>query len=205
MNADDLIGLQEPWTRLHKRVLDTPGAIVDLGCVTWDWSQRFFGTKRVIGADPFETDPKVVGVELFPGIVTAVRGQVKISREGTGSSTHSLADSVDVEAITIVDLLDRFHVDEIAALKINTEGSEYELLIGMSEKLFARIDQIAVSFHDFVGLGEAGVAAWHDDVFVAHDGHHRAVTGKAEIDDLLADGRRRRRQLHLGETGFAAF
>jgi hypothetical protein len=153
MGESDLIGLEEPWTRLHRRVLETPGAIIDLGCATWDWSRRFFGTKRVVGADPFETDPKIVGVDLFQGVVTTVRGRVLISREGNGSSTRSTSNAVEVEAITFADLLDRHHVDEVAALKINTEGSEYELLIAMSEKQLARIDQIAVSFHDFNGLG----------------------------------------------------
>lgn len=172
---EDLIGLAEPWTRLHRRVLQAPGSVVDLGCLTWDWSSRFFGTKRVIGADPFETDPRVEGVELFQGVVTVVRGRVQISREGTGSSTHSSSNViVEVPAITLGDLLERHQVTDIAALKINTEGSEYELLINLSEPLISKIDQIAVSFHDFVGIGSArSVAAvldylrnWYDVVMI---------------------------------------
>jgi Methyltransferase FkbM domain len=149
----DLISVGEPWTRLHRRVFDVPGVVIDLGCAMWDWSGRFFGRKPVLGADPFETDPKISGVDLFQGVVTTVRGQVQISRDGIGSSTRgSTKDAVLVEAITLEDLLERYRVTEIAALKINTEGSEYELLINMHEKLLARIDQIAVSFHDFIGL-----------------------------------------------------
>lgn len=151
----DLVGLSEPWTRLHRRVADHPGAIVDLGCATWDWTQRFFGKKRVVGVDPFENDPNVADVQLFQGLVTSVRGHVLISREGTGSSTHSRTNVVSVESITFADLLDRYRVDQIAALKINTEGSEYEILINLSEQQLARIDQIAVSFHDFIGIGSA--------------------------------------------------
>lgn len=149
----ELIGLSEPWTRLHRRVAETPGAIVDLGCATWDWSKRFFGKKHVVAADPFETDPGVEHVDFFQGVVTSVRGRVQISRNGTGSSTHSTVNAVEVPAITFADLLARHSVDRIAALKINTEGSEYELLINLSEKQIAAIDQIAVSFHDFIGIG----------------------------------------------------
>ncbi len=155
IKEEELIGLSAPWTRLHRRVTDAPGTIVDLGCATWDWSQRFFGAKRVVGADPFEADPKVNGVEFFQGVVTVVRGHVQISREGTGSSTRCTANAVEVPAITLVDLLSRYNVEEIAALKINTEGSEYELLINLPEKLISKIDQIAVSFHDFIGIGSA--------------------------------------------------
>ena len=151
----DLVGLSEPWTRLHYRVADHPGAIVDLGCATWDWTQRFFGKKRVVGVDPFETDPKVADVELLQGIVSSVRGQVLISREGTGSSTRSRTNGVSVESITFADLLERYRVDQIAALKINTEGSEYEILINLTEQQLSQIDQIAVSFHDFIGIGSA--------------------------------------------------
>lgn len=155
IREQELIGLAEPWTRLHRRVAEVPGAVVDLGCATWDWSSRFFGTKHVVGADPFETDPAVGGVDFFQGVVTVVRGRVQISREGTGSSTRNRANGVEVPAITLADLLALYQVDEIAALKINTEGSEYELLINLPENLISKIDQIAVSFHDFIGIGSA--------------------------------------------------
>lgn len=174
IKEEDLIGLTEPWTRLHRRVQQAPGAIVDLGCAKWDWSGRFFGTKKVVGADPFEIDPRVEGVELFQGVVTVVRGRVQISRAGTGSSTHSTSNLIEVPAITLVDLLDRHGVTDVAALKINTEGSEYELLINLSESLISRIDQIAVSFHDFIGIGShKSIAAvldylrnWYDVVMI---------------------------------------
>lgn len=153
IKEEDLVGLAEPWTRLHRRVVEVPGAVVDLGCATWDWSRRFFGNKHVVAADPFEVDPGAPGVDFFPGVVTAVRGRIQISREGTGSSTHHTSNLIEVPAITLADLLERYHVDEVAALKINTEGSEYELLINLSEQQLSRIDQIAVSFHDFIGIG----------------------------------------------------
>jgi len=174
IKEEDLIGLSEPWTRLHRRVTDAPGAVVDLGCATWDWSQRFFGTKSVVGADPFETDPKVAGVDFFQGVVSVVRGHVQISREGTGSSTRGTTNVVEVPAITLSDLLEHHRVAEIAALKINTEGSEYELLINLPEHLIYKIDQIAVSFHDFIGIGSAKTVEavlgylrnWYDVVMI---------------------------------------
>ena len=168
---EDLVGLGQPWTRLHRRVYDHPGAIVDLGCASWDWSQRFFfGKQHVVGVDPFETDPDIEGVDLFQGVVTSVRGQVLVSREGIGSSTRSPVGAVAVESITLADLLARYSIDQVAALKINTEGSEYEILIHLTDQEIERIDQIAVSFHDFKGIGSPGaveavrgfLSRWYD-------------------------------------------
>lgn len=140
---------EEAWMGVHRRVFEVPGDVVDLGCVRWDWSSRFFGKKRVIGVDPFATLPGQRNVELFQGVVTPVRGLVRISGDGIHSSVRASDTSVAVESITFADLLERYKVERVSVLKINTEGSEYELLITMLPALLQRIDQIAVSFHDF--------------------------------------------------------
>ena len=142
----------EPWTRVHRRVWECSGAIVDLGCASWDWSQRFFGKKRVLGADPFETAPSVVGVDLWKGAVTATSGEVRIHPNGHGSSTRfgAAEQTTLVQAITLDDLLLRHAITDIAVLKLNVEGSEIEILMTLPERLFDRVDQIAVSFHDFI-------------------------------------------------------
>ena len=56
------------WYRFHPRVWSHKGAIVDLGCLGWDWSKCFLGKKRVIGADPNESIiPE--GAELYNGFI----------------------------------------------------------------------------------------------------------------------------------------
>ena len=152
IRQEDLVGLSEPWTRVHRRVWDHPGAIVDLGCASWDWSQRFFGKKRVLGADPFETDPQVPGVEIWRGAVSATPGTVRMVQSGHGSSTRfaPTAPTTSVEAFSLKDLLQRYGVTDVSVLKLNVEGAEVEILMTLPEQLFASIDQIAVSFHDFL-------------------------------------------------------
>jgi hypothetical protein len=142
----------EPWTRLHRRVWDHPGAIVDLGCASWDWSQRFFGKKRVVGVDPFENDPGVAGVEIWKGAIAATPSVLKMKLNGHGSSTRFAATdhTTPVEALSLLDLFQRYNIADVSVLKLNVEGSEIEILMTMPERLFECVDQIAVSFHDFL-------------------------------------------------------
>ena len=44
----------------------------------------------------------------------------------------------------------RFNIDEVAILKINIEGAEYPLLASMDTEDFKKINQIAISFHDWM-------------------------------------------------------
>jgi len=141
----------EPWTRVHRRVWEHPGAIVDLGCASWDWSGRFLGKKRVLGVDPFETSIPH-GAEFWQGAVSVSSGTVKMLKNGHGSSTRGAEAQLreTVPAIALAEMLRQRDVTSVSVLKLNVEGSEVEILMTLPEALFASIDQIAVSFHDFL-------------------------------------------------------
>jgi FkbM family methyltransferase len=57
---------------------------------------------------------------------------------------------ISVEMITLSDIFKMFHLKKIDLVKIDIEGSEWELLDNFSEKDFRRVDQVAVEFHDFI-------------------------------------------------------
>jgi hypothetical protein len=42
-----------------------------------------------------------------------------------------------------------YNIDKVSLLKLNIEGSEYPLLNSMGKDDFEKIDQIAVSFHNW--------------------------------------------------------
>lgn len=140
-----------PHTTLHTRVWQHPGAIVDVGCAGWDWSNVFLGKKRVIGLDPDLSVPVVAGAELMQTQLGASNGVV--SFQGS-TGFHVDNDSANVPQSPIWSWKRFVHaaIDSrgVAALKINAEGAEWPLLASMDEDDFAHIDQIAVSFHDFV-------------------------------------------------------
>lgn len=136
-------------TTLHTRVWQHPGAIVDIGCAGWDWCNIFLGKKRVIGVDPDLTVVPVPGAELMQTQIGCANGVVSFQ-----GSTNFRVDSAEVPQVSMW-TWKRFvkaAIDKkgIAALKINAEGAEWPLLASMGSDDFESIDQIAVSFHDFV-------------------------------------------------------
>lgn len=138
------------WSTLDDRVWEHPGAVVDLGCDPWDWSRVFLGRKRVIGVDPFAAP--VDGAELFRGVIGPDEGTTTISVDGDASTIlRPKAGSQTVVPMITWDIFrTRFAIERIAVLKINVEGSEYDIIRQLAKTKFEGIDQIVVSFHDFV-------------------------------------------------------
>jgi hypothetical protein len=52
-----------------------------------------------------------------------------------------------VDAVSLADFMDEHAVDRVHFLKMDCEGSEYEILEGLSADHFSRIDHLAVEFH----------------------------------------------------------
>lgn len=136
------------WGIIHSRAFTTDGVVVDLGCKKWDWSRSFLGKKEVIGVDPIE-DTIPDGAKLFRGIVTNCSGTIRMNIDGE-SSTISRGGTTLVESITFDELCNKFSIDKISIMKMNIEGSEYSLLISMNAAHFNMIDQMVISFHDFL-------------------------------------------------------
>lgn len=138
----------QPHTTLHSRVWDHPGVIVDLGCSGWDWCGVFLGKKRVIGVDPDLRVPVAPGAELMQTQIGPYNGIVSFQ----GATAVDADPAGPQSAIWTWKRFAKAAVDRkgIAALKINIEGGEWPLLASMDENDFDFIDQIAVSFHDFV-------------------------------------------------------
>lgn len=139
------------YSRVDDRALEKPGVIVDLGCNGWDWGSIFFGRKRYIGADPFA--PEREDADLFKGVVGTFDGKVEISTENDKSSIMA---EVKTERVTKAPCITwrrfcrDFGITQIAVLKMNIEGAEYGLIDSLTAEDFALIDQLAISFHDWM-------------------------------------------------------
>lgn len=138
-----------PYSSVHPKYKTTEGDIVDVGCLTWDWSNMFLGEKRVIGIDPQE---KYIpeGAELFKGILGVFDGLARIEETGIGAgvSNNGLGQWYDV--LSWKSFCKQYNINKISILKLNIEGSEYPVLASMDKYDFDKIDQIAVSFHDWL-------------------------------------------------------
>ncbi len=81
-------------------------------------------------------------------------GRFTLSNEGDGSSILHKSDANGIETVTVKkfsDVFDSLHIKNVDLIKINIEGSEYQLLDHMiSSGLIEKFENIQVQFHDFV-------------------------------------------------------
>lgn len=149
------------WSRVHPRFEKNNGCIVDLGCLGWNqnfldktsdnWAGYFFGKKRVIGVDPQESPNE--HCDFFKGFISNFSGKADLSGNDSIQSTCKKiipSPNGNYEVLTWKDFCVRFNINLISILKINIEGSEWDLLESFEKEDFSSIDQICVSFHNFL-------------------------------------------------------
>jgi FkbM family methyltransferase len=135
------------YSLVDDRCLLHDGCIVDLGCHSWDWSEFFINKKRVIGVDPYEK--QIDGTEIFNGLIYDYNGKVNFGNNGWASNIFDGGND-EFEVITWKKLCSLFNIDKISILKMNIEGSEYGIIRSLDSEDFSKIDQIAISFHDWL-------------------------------------------------------
>jgi FkbM family methyltransferase len=145
----------EFWSTFDWNSIDNEGCIVDVGCLYWDWSNYWFGVKRVIGIDPFEeTIPN--GVELFKGVLGPSDCKITMGKPNNNEIEGVVNYNVGENGGDLYEMLswktfcDKFNIDKVSILKINIEGSEYSFLDSLDKTDFSKINQIVISFHDWL-------------------------------------------------------
>tara|TARA_R110000751_G_scaffold12566_3_gene43071 strand:+ start:401 stop:961 length:561 start_codon:yes stop_codon:yes gene_type:complete len=155
---ENLIETMPGWgySKVDDRCFNHDGVIVDVGCLDWNWSKAFLGKKRVIGIDPQEKP--IEGAELFRGFLGPFDGITRLYGEGHGAGIKSKdSESNLYDMISWKTLCSKFNIDKISVLKINIEGAEYPLLHSMTVSDFEKVDQIAVSFHDWMDSDQSAL------------------------------------------------
>jgi FkbM family methyltransferase len=145
----------EFWSTFDWNSIDDEGCIVDLGCLYWDWSNYWLGMKRVIGVDPFEkTIPN--GAELFKGVLGPSDCKIKMDVSNNDEIAGIVNYDISEDEIDTYDMISwktfckNYNIDRVSILKINIEGSEYSFLDSLDETDFSKINQIVISFHDWL-------------------------------------------------------
>jgi FkbM family methyltransferase len=155
-------------TFLDKDFYLNPANIVDLGACRGEFILGFL--------DHFKIIKKAILVEANPTNFNSIPDFLKdqfivinnfISSEGLGYSKF-IEDpnspyngtnffnyfpggiSHDIKKISLNDIRNQYNLEKIDILKIDIEGSEYEILESMDHKDFDGIDQITIEFHDFL-------------------------------------------------------
>lgn len=145
----------EFWSTFDWNSIDDEGCIVDLGCLYWDWSNYWLGMKRVIGVDPFE---KIIpnGAELFKGVLGPLDTKITMDKpnnnEIEGVVNYSSHEDQQFDMLSWKTFCKHYNIDKVSILKINIEGSEYSFLDSLDEIDFSKINQIVISFHDWLNF-----------------------------------------------------
>jgi FkbM family methyltransferase len=61
---------------------------------------------------------------------------------------HSNVEELEVECITLDDIINKYNLSKISMLKLDVESAEYDILYSLSESTFAKIDSILLEYHD---------------------------------------------------------
>lgn len=100
---------------------------------------------------------------------------------GNKVNDTQLPGASSVEAITIEQLVDRFGIDRISLMKVNIEGAEQLLIKGIGRAI-SKIDNVAISCHDFRYLTEGNEFFKTKDIVIKFltDNGFDYVTGPSE-------------------------
>jgi FkbM family methyltransferase len=77
-----------------------------------------------------------------------VRELFLAGRHGTNSLFGGTGETLRVECLTLADVFAREGVEHCHFLKLDCEGAEYEILLQAPADVLARIDRIALEYHD---------------------------------------------------------
>ena len=159
MKTADLIRVCDHTLYLDGRAMKV---VVDLGMNKGEFSNWVVNNTdaRCVGVEPvpslYRTLPRGDRIEAEQAAVGATPGRQSlcVPREACASLASAGltqdGDRVEVEVITLDELMRSHRLEWIDLLKIDIEGAEIELLEGLDKETFARIGQMTVEFHDFL-------------------------------------------------------
>lgn len=139
--------------------------IVDLGACKGEFTEAMNSLYKVkkavlVEANPtnFKVIPKRDNYILYNKAVSSKDGGTITFLEDpnspyNGTSVFNYFSSGikhEIECISLHKIMEENAIDYIDILKIDIEGSEYELLESLEKDVFDKIEQITVEFHDFI-------------------------------------------------------
>lgn len=138
--------------------------VVDLGACRGEFInelENVFKIKKAILVEANPTNFKSLNPKenyvLYNKAVSEISNQDITFYEDTkspynGSKIFNYFNGVEhkIKTISLEDLMFENNIDYIDILKIDIEGSEYEVMANISDECYSKIKQITVEFHDFV-------------------------------------------------------
>lgn len=118
---------------------------------------------RVLAFEPFAhsfallarnaTRNRLAAIEPVPLGIAGAAGTRALhlqGRHGVHSLFGTAGEAVTIECITLADAFARFAIERCGFLKLDCEGAEYEILLATPPQILARIDRLALEYHDWI-------------------------------------------------------
>jgi len=96
-------------------------------------------------------------------------------RHGTNSLFGTDGERVRIECLSLADVFAREPIERCDFLKLDCEGAEYEILLGAPAEVLARIDRIALEYHD------AKTTHTHDELRARLEAHGFTVASRDHL------------------------
>ncbi|HMO39716.1 MAG TPA: FkbM family methyltransferase [Saprospiraceae bacterium] len=165
--------IEEIWERneyfLSEQDLPAAGVIIDIGAHIGAFALRanaLFPTHRILAFEPVADNFKLLkkniainGCSNIEPIQAAITGSTQrlnlyLSKENTAGHSQYIQPHrgvVNVPAIPMAQLFARYAIEQIALLKIDCEGSEYDILKHLTPEQLAKIHHLCVEYHPVEG------------------------------------------------------
>ncbi len=165
--------IEEIWERneyfLSEQDLPASGVIIDIGAHIGAFALRantLFPTHRILAFEPVADNFKLLkkniaingclDIEPIQAAITGSERHLRLylSKDNTaGHSQHIQPHRgvVDASAIPVAQLFAQYAVEQVALLKIDCEGSEYDILKHLTPAQFAKIHHLCLEYHPVKG------------------------------------------------------
>lgn len=148
----------------YEELLSDESIVIDLGACRGEFINEFNDNYKVKKAILVEASPKNFtflnlkdNYVLYNNIISSSDGStVKFLEDQNspynGTIIFSYFNGIehDIKTISLKKIIEENNLEYIDILKIDIEGSEYDVLENLEEELFGKIKQITVEFHDFI-------------------------------------------------------
>jgi FkbM family methyltransferase len=145
-----------------------PGLIVDCGAYV-GYSSIFFSTRfpgsKILAFEPSSSNFEILrqntakypGISIFKKGIWPRKAYLKVIDNKSGNYSFSVIESdktdFDVESVTIDDIIQSSGFDKIDILKMDIEGSEFEIFSQPEISWLEKTDTIIFEFHDRIRPG----------------------------------------------------
>lgn len=152
--------------RLRSDPLPRGAVVVDIGANIGMFSLHVaaaYGAARVLAFEPFPESFALLArnaernhldaIQPIPLAIAGEPGTRELHMQGR-HGVHSLfgtsGEAVRIECLTLAEAFARYGVERCDFLKLDCEGAEYEILLGAPSDTYARIQRVALEYHDWI-------------------------------------------------------